>query len=535
MNFFINESQKHLDLPFIFDKIKVHTPYGRVMKKEMGVYGLKDLKALKAHYDLLETLIEKVEKRPLLFKKIRQVFSHFKNLNLTLERLKDKETLSTTEFFEIKSFIWHVHALLDLLKDQETYGMEPMEAIFKLLDPEDLKMPSFYLYDAYSDNLKNIRTGIKALEHDISLQKQNQKKALEQAYKIQIRPNLEITVAKHQDDLCEKLDQDPCFNYISETWMHKTYKIKSDQGLLKMEEDLDQLKKEAMDEEYQVLKLLSEKLSKDHIFLKGNMLAIGHLDLLLGQVYFTLAYNLCRPEIATEDRIMIEEGLHLKTDEVLKKEEKSFVTISMDLHPGVTCITGANMGGKTIGLKLVGQMVAMAQYGLFVPCKRFIFRPVDFCFIASEDGQTIDQGLSTFGAEMVEISQVLKKADQRGLILIDELARGTNPKEGYALSKAIINYLKQKPSIALLTTHLDGLADDEAILHLQVKGLKNVNFEDLAIDWQGSLHKWMDYRLIQVKTPEEVPKDALKIAKMMGLEASILEDARRIVEDKEAK
>lgn len=73
---------------------------------------------------------------------------------------------------------------------------------------------------------------------------------------------------------------------------------------------------------------------------------------------------------------------------------------------------------------------------------------------------------------MVEISKVLKIADQRGLILIDELARGTNPKEGFALSKAIINYLKHKPSIVLLTTHLDGLADDEGILHLQVRALR---------------------------------------------------------------
>jgi DNA mismatch repair ATPase MutS len=535
MDFFLNKTKTHLDLPFILDKIKVHTPYGREMKKKMGVYRLKELKALNAHYDLLESLVEKVTQRPVLFKKIRQVFGHFKTLDLTLNRLKDKETLSITEVFELKSFVWHVHEILELLKDQETYGIEAMGAVFNILDPENLKMPSFYLYDAYSEALCHIRREIKVIERGITLEKQKQKKAVEEKYKIQIRSNLEFTVAKHETELCELLEEESRLNYISETWMHKTYKLRSDEGILAKEESLEFLKKQAMDEECEVLRALSHELSKHHIFFKGNMLAIGHLDLLLGQVYFIKAYHLSRPEISPVDRIFIKKGIHLKTEDVLKEEEKSFVPISLDLKPGVTCITGANMGGKTIGLKLVGQMVAMAQYGLFVPCEHFTFRPFNFAFIACEDGQTIDQGLSTFGAEMLEISKVLKEADKGGLILIDELARGTNPKEGFALSKAIINYLKDKSSLTLLTTHLDGLADDEAILHLQVKGLKKVNFEDLAIDWQKSLHQWMDYELIEVKTPQAVPKDALKIARMMGLETSILEDARRIVEDKEAK
>lgn len=535
MDFFVENSSEHLDLSFVLEKIKVHTPYGVKMKKEMGVYHLKDIKALNAHYDLLENLLKKITKRPVLFKKIRQVFTHFKTLDLTLERLKQNEILSVTELFEVKSFTWHVHQLLDLLHDEDYYGLQEMKAVSDFLDPEQLGMPSFYLYDTYSEVLGEIRIKIKSFEQEISLLKMNQKKALEEKYEISIRPNREVTLSKEDLKLCELLDQEDEMNYISETWMHKTYKVRSHSGLLEKEEQMDVLKKEAMDEEYNVLKDISLELKKHVIHMKGNMLAIGHLDLLLGQTYFIKAYNLCRPEVIESNEIIINEGIHLKTAHRLDQKNKEFMPISLHLTQGVTCITGANMGGKTIGLQLLGQMIVMAQYGLFVPCESFKFKPQSFCFIASQDGQTIDQGLSTFGAEMVAISNVINRADEGGLILMDELARGTNPKEGFAISKAIINYLKKKSSISVLTTHLDGLADESDVLHLQVQGLKDVDFKDLEINWEKNLHEYMDYRLLEIDKPEEVPKDAIKIAKMMGLKPSILEDANRIVEDKEAK
>jgi len=535
MEFFVDNSSEHLDLSFILDKIKVHTPYGLKKKKEMGVYHLRDIKALNAHYDLLDELLCKVSKRPVLFKKIRQVFAHFKTLDLTLDRLKQGEVLSVTELFEIKSFTWHVHQLLDLLKEEATYGLQPMPAIMSLLDPEGLNMPSFYIYDAYSQDLKDIRDAIKQLDFDLSSMKLDQKKALEVKYKISIRPNREITLSKEDLDLCERLDKEEEIVYVSETWMHRTYKVKSHSALLEKENSMEDLKRQASDEEYRVLQEISKELAGQVIHLKGNMLAIGHLDLLLGQVYFIKAYNLCRPEIIEDNEVIIQEGVHLKTAQRLGELSKAFVPISLHLKEGVTCITGANMGGKTIGLQLLGQMITMAQHGLYVPCRSFQFKPQAFCFIASQDGQTIDRGLSTFGAEMVAISKGISRADEGGLILMDELARGTNPKEGFAISKAIINHLKTKASITVLTTHLDGLADEKDILHLQVRGLKDVNFEDLEINWEHNLHEYMDYRLQRVDRPEEVPKDAIKIAKIMGLESSILDDANKIVEDKEAK
>jgi DNA mismatch repair ATPase MutS len=109
-----------------------------------------------------------------------------------------------------------------------------------------------------------------------------------------------------------------------------------------------------------------------------------------------------------------------------------------------------------------------------------------------------------------------------GLLLIDELARGTNPVEGYALSKGIIDFFKKKKMMTIISTHFDGLADD-GLKHYQVKGLKEIN-ETLDVE---TIDEHMDYRLIPVQSNKRVPKDALNIAKLLGLEEEILRSAEK--------
>jgi len=126
-------------------------------------------------------------------------------------------------------------------------------------------------------------------------------------------------------------------------------------------------------------------------------------------------------------------------------------------------------------------------------------------------------------------------AQNKGIILIDELARGTNPKEGYAISKAIIDYLKTRETSTIITTHFDGLTDDKEIKHLQVKGISEESYkeisENLKEESKGieTIHLYMDYRLEEVSSKKEVPKDGIKIAYLMGLDEEILKSAERIL------
>ena len=101
----------------------------------------------------------------------------------------------------------------------------------------------------------------------------------------------------------------------------------------------------------------------------------------------------------------------------------------------------------------------MAQYGLFVPAQSMKYGLNRFIKSSIGDMQSTDSGLSTFGGEIKIVQEAISQADNRGLILIDDLARGTNPEEGYAISKEIVSYLKNKNSITVLTTHYDNVAN----------------------------------------------------------------------------
>jgi DNA mismatch repair ATPase MutS len=203
--------------------------------------------------------------------------------------------------------------------------------------------------------------------------------------------------------------------------------------------------------------------------------------------------------------------------------------ISAELSEGVTLITGANMGGKTVSLKMVGLLACMAQYGLLVPAGYMRFQPFDFVYISCGDEQSVDLGLSTFGGEIKSITEVISKSKNRGLVLLDELARGTNPKEGYAISYALIDYLIKKPCISLVTTHLEGLEREE-LRHFQVKGLRDLDF-NTTIDY-GDISKYMDYNLIEVKGEMGIPEDAIKIARIMGMPEEIISLAESIMKNK---
>jgi len=169
----------------------------------------------------------------------------------------------------------------------------------------------------------------------------------------------------------------------------------------------------------------------------------------------------------------------------------------------------------------------MMQYGLFVPADSMEASLCDFIFISAGDEQSLDSGLSTFGAEMQGIKEMLDMSNRQGLVLIDELARGTNPREGYAISYGIISYMMERPCITLITTHFDGLVR-QGVKHLQVKGLRNVDYNKLGDP--ELISQFMDYTLIEIVGNTGVPKDAINISRLIGVPEIILKEAEKILD-----
>ena len=360
----------------------------------------------------------------------------------------------------------------------------------------------------------------------------NTREKIQEELKLSLRPNGEITINKTNRELLEIIRSYRELVYSAETYMNITYRIKTtddEDEMIKFIEDLREVEEE---EERKVRRFLTDEIKKHIETLDFNADAIGSLDLLVAKAYLAMGMKGVCPRITSQEMVSIVGGRYIKIEDSLRKQGKSFTAITVKLKMGVTCITGANMGGKTICLKLIGLLTAMAQYGLFVPAESMEFSLRDYIFLSMGDQQSADMGLSTFGAEILGIRGILERAEERGLILVDEMARGTNPAEGFAISKAILNYLKKRAAISVITTHYDGLTEDESIRHLQVRGLAQVDYDRLRNEMSlGStgieqVHQYMDYRLIEVCNRDTVPRDAINIARLMGLQEEILQEAQ---------
>jgi DNA mismatch repair ATPase MutS len=540
--FISEDTAKNLDLYFIFDNLNVYTPYGETHKKAMKPYMTEEKNKLIEELDRIERVVDLIQRQRYDFIEMRTYFKHTKDLRLTFERVTNGEVLSTTELFEIKMFIGIIKKLdtnlqklkWDIPKEVRPRAISYLERLF---DPSETGTNTFYIYDDYSKKLASIRREIRDMENKISRERKSLKERVEKDLNVRLRSNGEITVNKDNKGLIDKFKAYEFLTYSVETYMNITFKTISTLNIDDFDKKLQQLKLIEEEEEFRVREKLSEEINNYMDQIEKNITAIGKLDLLVAKGFHAVGFKAAKPEIVDENIIYVLNGRNIKVEQNLKKAGREFTPISFKLNNGVTCITGANMGGKTISLKTIGLLLTMAQYGMFVPAEKMKLSLKKYVFFSMGDLQSTDKGLSTFGGEILKIKEAIKDADEEGLILIDELARGTNPKEGYAISKAIINHLKNKETITIITTHFDGLADEEKVKHLQVRGLSVEDWDKISNKIQEEkegvslLHYYMDYRLTEIKDVKEVPKDAINISRLMGLDEEILREAEKILEN----
>ena len=154
----------------------------------------------------------------------------------------------------------------------------------------------------------------------------------------------------------------------------------------------------------------------------------------------------------------------------------------------------------------------------------------EFVKVISGDLQNAIQGLSSFGAEIVELTELLKKLDKSsGLAVCDELGRSTNPYEGSRFVQALSDRLQSSSSYGIIATHYDGIKTEGAVYY-QVAGLRRLLEEEAknkSISC-SNLNELMDYHLIKSSETSIVPREALKIGTLLGLPETFIQSLKKL-------
>ena len=202
----------------------------------------------------------------------------------------------------------------------------------------------------------------------------------------------------------------------------------------------------------------------------NSVAMMGTLDVIFARAVMARDQRAVRPKLNEEGRIRIQKGRH----PLIPREN----VVPVDIWLGETfrtlIITGPNTGGKTVTLKTVGLFTLMAMSGMFIPAEFGTeISTFDSVFADIGDEQSIEQSLSTFSSHMTNNVRILREADARSLVLLDELGAGTDPIEGAALAQAILEELYERNTLTVATTHYSEIKAF-ALMH---PGMQNASME----------------------------------------------------------
>lgn len=530
------KTRKETGLDHVVSAVNLLTPFGIKQIRGQKPFMPGQEEALKSELRRVQVMMDIAKATPKDIGLIQETFMMMKDNTYTIER-SGGSVLSVVEIFEIKNLLLQMDKIRNIssrLSFPEEFIPDDTVKLLDILDPGGDRLNTFYIYDVFSEKLGELRKEKKENERALRRVQKALREIVKDKYGVSLTPKFEVVLSKSDPQSIKMIGEITELTKSDEDYMSVTFSLAPTEETDELIRRGDELMSLIEEEEFKVREYLSKEISGYEKILLANCDRIGKLDITLSKALYAERHNCVMPEIVNEHIVEFEDGRHLQVEGVLKEKGKEYCPVSISLKDGVTCITGANMGGKTVSLKLVGMVAILAQYGFFVPCKRAKVGMSNYMQILIGDSQSIERGLSSFGSEMEELKEILDNGRDRSLILIDEIASGTNPAEGLALTRSLVDYLKTKAYITLITTHFETVTEGDSIRNMQVKGLAEADFGrlDKEIRYAGRkeridiIAKYMDYRLVLVEDNAEIPKDALNIAKMLGIDRDIIEKAK---------
>jgi dsDNA-specific endonuclease/ATPase MutS2 len=405
-----------------------------------------------------------------ILEKVSIKISQVRDIAGTIKNIQQRLTLNDIELFEVKGFALLANDIRELVTPFKfLYEQLPdLENVIHILDPEGNRIPPFYINNFFAPELGELRKKLIGIEFQL-------------------------------EDSEDNTD-------------NKQLQKQSDELRNKITEIEDRVRQDISDKLYNFSSALYTALS-----------GIGNIDILIAKAKQAIAEKLVLPEV--EGDITSYKGLfYPQLKATLEQEKKRYQPIDVDIHKGTCLITGANMAGKTVLLKTLALSQALCQYGFFVPATSAKIALVEQILFSITDEQSELSGLSSYASEMLKVNRIVQqgKKQRRLLVLIDELARTTNPTEGRAIVSAVANILDGCNAKTVITTHYSGLSTQ--CRKLRVKGFMEKS-KDASITVKN-IGDYIDYSLIE-DDGVNVPHEALRIAQILGIDADILSEASK--------
>lgn len=286
-------------------------------------------------------------------------------------------------------------------------------------------------------------------------------------------------------------------------------------SIFEMNNSINNIKFEEALEIERILNSISMKLVPYIEELQIDVNAISNIDFIFAKSKFAKSYFGILPLINDERKINLIKAKHPLID------SKTVVPIDISIGENYSSliITGPNTGGKTVSLKTVGLLTAMACSGLAIPADEnsslYVF---DNIFVDIGDEQSIQESLSTFSGHMSKIIKISSKATSNSLILLDELCSGTDPIEGANLALAILEYFYNIGATSIVTTHYQEIKNFALVTN---------GFENASCEFDVEKLK-PTYKLL-IGIPGK--SNAFAISKKLGLNEKILDRAKAFMND----
>ena len=292
---------------------------------------------------------------------------------------------------------------------------------------------------------------------------------------------------------------------------------------------LDQLEKtalnarnDALELEIKILEELHKKvlnISKDILFLSRK---VSSLDVCSTLGYIAKVYGWCCPLVDDSKDFIVKDGRHSVIEKTISnKSLNSFVPndCSLSSNEHLWLITGPNMAGKSTFLRQNAHIIILAQIGSYVPAKKAKIGIANKLFSRIGASDNISKGQSTFMVEMLETSNIIKNANEKSFVILDEIGRGTSTFDGLAIAWAIIErLLRNNKSRTLFATHYHELTE----LENENSKIRNVSCE---------IKEWKDEIIYSYKVIDGKSKGSLgiKVAELAGFPKDVTKHANALL------